>query len=201
MVQYDVKESNSVSVYSSNSNDANSFSVWHKGLDHLSDSVHKCISVQFPFIPIENNKIPCHICHFAKQRKMPFHNSSSQSTSIFELLHADIWGAYPIASVLGHKYFLTLVDDYSSFTWVILMKNKDETQPLIFLLTLKMFHFKVCFRPMNVLGQPWSCVSYPSSSEVVWMFGTYLLSLSNFQAWPMWYTWSSLLGDITRLSI
>lgn len=110
-------------------------------------------------------------------------------------------GAYPIASVLGHKYFLTLVDDYSSFTWVILMKNKDETQPLIFLLTLKMFHFKVCFRPMNVLGQPWSCVSYPSSSEVVWMFGTYLLSLSNFQAWPMWYTWSSLWGDITRLSI
>lgn len=154
MVQYDVKDSNSVSVYSSNSNDANSFSVWHKGLDHLSDSVHKCISVQFPFIPIENNKIPCHICHFAKQRKMPFHNSSSQSTSIFELLHADIWGAYPIASVLGHKYFLTLVDDYSSFTWVILMKNKDETQPLIFLLTLKMFHFKVCFRPMNVLASP-----------------------------------------------
>ncbi|CAJ2674628.1 unnamed protein product [Trifolium pratense] len=38
----------------------------------------------------------------------------------------DIWGPYTTATVHGHKYFLTIVDDYSRFTWVILLKGKYE---------------------------------------------------------------------------
>ena len=30
--------------------------------------------------------------------------------------------------MLGHKYFLTLVDDHSRFTWVIFLKTKAETR-------------------------------------------------------------------------
>jgi hypothetical protein len=37
-------------------------------------------------------------------------------------------GPYSTTSVLGHKYFLTLVDDYSRFTWIIFLKTKNETR-------------------------------------------------------------------------
>ncbi|XP_058783256.1 uncharacterized protein LOC131657927 [Vicia villosa] len=49
----------------------------------------------------------------AKLKKLPFPNSVTQSTASFQILHADIWGPFFTISILGHKYILTLVDDYS----------------------------------------------------------------------------------------
>lgn len=49
----------------------------------------------------------------------------------FELVHADIWGPFTISSMKDERYFLTLVDDYSRFTWIHLMKNKSEVMTLI----------------------------------------------------------------------
>ncbi|MCH81484.1 retrovirus-related Pol polyprotein from transposon TNT 1-94 [Trifolium medium] len=43
----------------------------------------------------------------------------------------DIWGPLSIPSMLGYKYFLTIVDDKSRFTWLYLMKLKSETSALI----------------------------------------------------------------------
>lgn len=103
--------------------------LWHHRLGHTSDSVHKCITSQFPSIAYKLNKqFPCDTCQFSKQRRLPYAISTSQSYKIFDILHADIWGPYSIASISGHKYFLTLVDDFSRFTWVILMKHKSETR-------------------------------------------------------------------------
>jgi hypothetical protein len=103
--------------------------LWHHRLGHISDNVHKCIASQFPFITYKFNKdLPCDTCHFSKQKRLPYSISTTQSSKIFEILHVDIWGPYSIPSISGHKYFLTLVDDYSRFTWVILMKNKSETR-------------------------------------------------------------------------
>ena len=43
----------------------------------------------------------------------------------------DIWGPLAITSTFGFKYFLTIVDDKSRFTWVYLMKLKSETAYII----------------------------------------------------------------------
>ncbi|WVZ08327.1 hypothetical protein V8G54_021673 [Vigna mungo] len=40
----------------------------------------------------------------------------------------DIWGPLNTVSIHGHKYFLTLVDDFSRFTWVYLLKSKAEVK-------------------------------------------------------------------------
>lgn len=41
--------------------------LWHNRLGHIYESVNKCITTQFPFIPF--NKIgACDICHFSKQK-------------------------------------------------------------------------------------------------------------------------------------
>jgi len=42
------------------------------------------------------------------------------------LIHVDIWGPYSIPSIHGHKYFLTIVDDYSRHTWIFSLKQKSE---------------------------------------------------------------------------
>jgi len=45
-----------------------------------------------------------------------------------DILHFDIWGPLSIKSIHGHSYFLTVVDDYSRFVWIILLKSKSEVQ-------------------------------------------------------------------------
>lgn len=115
------------SSYHASSSLNNNSNLWHLRLGNVYASVYKCISVHFPFIPF-NKTGPCYICHFSKQKRLPYHVSTSTSAHIFELIHASIWGPYSIPSIDGHKYFFTLVDDYIRFTRVILMKSKSETR-------------------------------------------------------------------------
>jgi len=58
----------------------------------------------------------------------------NKASKTFELIHLDIWGPYSIQYVHGHKYFLTIFDDFSRYTWTILLKSKAEVQ-------LKVEHF------------------------------------------------------------
>jgi hypothetical protein len=82
---------------------------------------------QFPFIN-NNSSAVCDICHFAKHRKLPYVHSYHKANKIFDLIHFDIWGPISIKSVHNHSYFLTAVDDYSRYTWIILMKAKSEAR-------------------------------------------------------------------------
>lgn len=102
--------------------------LWNMRLGHLSHYIHHNMSIQFPFISFHTNKDPCDACQFYKQKKLSHFSSVTNSSHIFEILHADIWGPYAHTSVLGPRYFLTLIDDFSRFTWVILMKSKKETR-------------------------------------------------------------------------
>ncbi|WJX12733.1 hypothetical protein P8452_03195 [Trifolium repens] len=44
-----------------------------------------------------------------------------------ELLHIDLFGPVSTASINGKKYGLVIVDDYSRWTWVKFLRNKDDT--------------------------------------------------------------------------
>jgi len=77
-------------------------------------------------IDCTNSNKPCDTCHFAKQMRLPFPDSITVSSQCFDLLHMDIWGPYAHPSLLGHKYFLTIVDDKSRYTWIIFLKLKSE---------------------------------------------------------------------------
>ena len=43
-----------------------------------------------------------------------------------ELLHMDLMGPTRSESVGGKKYTMVVVDDYSRFTWVMLLKDKSK---------------------------------------------------------------------------
>ena len=70
-------------------------------------------------IPLKfSNKQPftCTICPMARQTRMSFPESVTTTSSIFELLHVDLWGPYNVPTHDGYHYFLTMVDDYSRAT-------------------------------------------------------------------------------------
>ena len=46
-------------------------------------------------------------------------------------MHIDIWGPMSVVFVYGHKYFLTIVDNKSKFTWLFPMKEKSDARSLI----------------------------------------------------------------------
>jgi len=82
-------------------------------------------SNMYPSICVDNKAI-CDVCQFAKHKKLPYSTSSSHAKSKFELLHCDIWGPLSIPTIHGHRYFITIVDDFSRFVWFILIKAKSE---------------------------------------------------------------------------
>jgi len=47
------------------------------------------------------------------------------------LIHVDVWGPYSLSSIHGQKYFLTIVDDYSRYTWVFPLKQKSEVVKIL----------------------------------------------------------------------
>ena len=98
--------------------------LWHKRLGHPSDKRLEILRQRFDFINPKD--MYCDICHMAKQRKLSFPNSDSYAANLFDLLHVDLWGPSPVISLHRHKYFLTIIDDHSRFTWVFLMKTRFE---------------------------------------------------------------------------
>lgn len=43
----------------------------------------------------------------------------------------DVWGKFPHSTINGHNYFLTVVDDFTSTTWVYLMHFKSGVFSII----------------------------------------------------------------------
>jgi len=46
------------------------------------------------------------------------------------MLHIDIWGPCSPISMNGDRYFLTIVDDHTCFTWLFLMHTNFEARKI-----------------------------------------------------------------------
>ena len=53
--------------------------------------------------------------------------ASVQTSRPLELLHIDLMGPARVQSLGGKKYILVVVDDFTRYTWVVLLKDKAET--------------------------------------------------------------------------
>ena len=43
-----------------------------------------------------------------------------------ELIHTNLWGPSPVASLGGSRYYITFIDDLSRKVWVYFLKNKSD---------------------------------------------------------------------------
>ena len=104
--------------------------LWHSRLGHLSPSRLSFIAKNFLNFSVQSNNA-CSICPLAKQSRLPFDTSVISSTKPFEIIHCDIWGRYRHPFLSSAYYILTIVDDYTCFTWIFLMRHKNEAQSLL----------------------------------------------------------------------
>nr|GEU70870.1 retrovirus-related Pol polyprotein from transposon TNT 1-94 [Tanacetum cinerariifolium] len=74
----------------------------------------------------------CPLCEQGKSKRAshppkPVPNSRQR----LHLLHMDLCGPIRIASINGKRYVLVIVDDYSRYTWVHVLRSKDEAPEVI----------------------------------------------------------------------
>ena len=117
-------------------------------------------------------------------KRLPFHFHNHVSEFAFDLIHFDIWGPYAVPTIVGHKYFLTIVDDCTKLTWVYLMKSKSKTRHLLqsfytmiktqFGKSIKVFRTNnglefqmVYFFKFNGIIHQHSCVATPQQNSVM----------------------------------
>ena len=118
---------------------------------------------------MSKDNFDCTSCQLGKQTTLPFNNSEFISNSNFKLIHFDVWGPSPIASIKGSQYFVVFINDYSRYSWIFPMKSRSEILPiysnfakwlkhnslnvsnffdLIMLLNILNMLFKLCCIPM-----------------------------------------------------
>ncbi|XP_019238037.1 PREDICTED: uncharacterized protein LOC109218155 [Nicotiana attenuata] len=110
--------------------------IWHRRLGHAPLDAIKRHDVLRHLEEGEHH--PCTVCPLAKQTRLPFPLSNTMSKSAFELIHCDIWGPYRVPTYDGKRYFVTIVDDFTRYTWIFLIHSKSDT-----LVVLKNFFAKV----------------------------------------------------------
>lgn len=85
---------------------------------------------KFPEISC-NSHDTCTVCPLARHHHLSFLVHTNVSCMPFEIIHCDILGSMATPSINGSRFFLTIVDDHTRFTWIHLMKSKAQTRSLI----------------------------------------------------------------------
>lgn len=71
--------------------------------------------------------LECESCQLGKHVRSSFSSSTqSQAYAPFDVIHSDIWGPSRVTSILGPKYFVTFIDEFSRCTWIYLLKERSE---------------------------------------------------------------------------
>jgi len=65
-------------------------------------------------------------CEHGNNANISFPSIESRSKGIFDLIHSDVSGLISLASLHGLSYYVMFIDNFSSKTWILFMKAKDE---------------------------------------------------------------------------
>jgi hypothetical protein len=107
--------------------EAQSSTIWHRRLSHLSDEAFSTLARTSV---ISCNKFDhsslCHACQLGRHTRLPFSTSSSRAHQNFDLIHYDLWTS-PVSSIFGYMYYLVILDDCSHFAWMFPLKFKSDT--------------------------------------------------------------------------
>ena len=106
--------------------------TWHARLGHISDQKLHTLKNLLPIFNKTSSYVAnCPVCPLAKQKRLSFTSHNHMSSSIFNLIHCDIWRPFHVSSHASHKYFLSIVNDHSRFMWMHLFQTKSEASKLL----------------------------------------------------------------------
>lgn len=79
-------------------------SLWNFLLVHMFHSRIQSLHSIFPFV-IVDHKVICDVCHYIKNKKLPYTFRFNKSKHPFDLVHFHVWGPLAINSYQGRSYF------------------------------------------------------------------------------------------------
>ena len=105
--------------------------LWHQRMGHASYrhlsivSKHKLVS-GIPKLSRISNVLyrPCQLGKQTKAKHLGIQTSATSKT--LELLHLDLMGPTRTDSLGGKRYILVMVDDFTRYIWVILLRSKSN---------------------------------------------------------------------------
>lgn len=108
---------------------------WHRRLGHRdSVAIKRLINEELATgikVTTCSDEIVCEHCIKGKLAQMKFPENKRREKEPMRLIHSDLCGPMQTTTPSGNRYFLTLIDDYSRFTVVRLLKSKDEVPGII----------------------------------------------------------------------
>ena len=104
--------------------------LWHRRYGHLGEENLKRLArdklVEHFDYDVENSIGFCEACVGGKHHRNPFTTSTTKTTVPLELVHSDVCGKMKHRSLGGAEYFLTFTDDHTRYSWVYMLKTKDQ---------------------------------------------------------------------------
>lgn len=73
----------------------------------------------------------CEICCKAKQTRLPFKTERTKTVRALQIIHTDLCGPINPETWDGKKYILTVIDDFTHYTMIYLLKNKYEVTEVL----------------------------------------------------------------------
>lgn len=71
----------------------------------------------------------CDVCMKGKMSRLPFPKKSmNESSAVLDLIHTDVCGPMRTATPSGKRYLVTFIDDFSRFTFIVLLTHKSEVE-------------------------------------------------------------------------
>ena len=103
-----------------------SYDVWHARLGHVSSGYIKKMQTLGLINNIDYSYLSkCQICATSKLTRKTC-GLVTRETKLLELIHSDLGDLEETMTRGGKKFYVTFIDDYSRFTRVYLLRNKDE---------------------------------------------------------------------------
>lgn len=134
---YVLKESAEVAAVAGGScHTLNCQHTWHRRLGHrdvaVLDRMKKEDLVSGVKIVDCGGRGKCEECLEGKSARLPFPQVSvKKTTQPLQLVHTDLCGPMPDVTPGGNRYFMCIVDDYSRFVKLYLLKDKAEAKEYI----------------------------------------------------------------------
>ena len=103
------------------------YDLMHQCLRHPSKDIMlqaKNYTKGFPKdLPIPTNMPVCPGCVQGKMPASAHPPSETCATAPFECMHSDL-KSFPVVSYCKYKYFISFLDDYTSYAWIVLLCEK-----------------------------------------------------------------------------
>ena len=102
--------------------------LWHKRLGHISrQRIERLIKDEILSGLNFSDFDTCGDCIKGKLTAKVRNANVDKSTELLRVIHINICGPFTPLAMGGHKYFITFIDDYSSYGFVELIREKSDS--------------------------------------------------------------------------